>query len=67
MIQHDISTDIRALRRAARSAVPVYDCSMHVYQMYCEWRWSTDLGRYLSVEEQAAFMSLIAEVLENPQ
>lgn len=66
MSKQDVSSDIRALRRAARSANPLFDCSARVFCLYCEWR--CDADRFgLDVEEQSAFMLLIAEVLENPQ
>lgn len=67
MSRQDVSTDIRALRRDARSANPLFDCSDRVYILYCEWRCGTDFGMYMSPEDQAAVMLLIAEVLENPQ
>lgn len=67
MSRHDVHSDIRALRRAAHLACPLLECSVHVYYLCCVWRAEEDLGCDLSAEEQAAFMILIAEVLENPQ
>lgn len=65
MTKRNVSTDINALRRAARSATPLMDCSARVFWLYREWRCGALIG--LDSEEQAAFMMLIAEVLENPQ
>lgn len=68
MSKQDVSSDIRALRRAARSAIPLFDCSRRVFALYCEWRSFGDMAICLDTcEEEAAFLMLIAEVLENPQ